>query len=140
MVILAQSFPRFIKQALRRERIAVYGDGKQSRCFCYVKDPVATLIGLMECEQASGGVFNVGSTEEVTIAEFAQKVKTLTGSSSEIVYVPYDEVYEQGFEDMGRRVPDITRIKELIGFEPSHSLDDALRLTIEFLKENLNEY
>lgn len=132
--------PRFIKQALRGERICVYGDGKQSRCFCYVKDTVAALIGLMECEQAAGGVFNVGSTEEVTIAELAQKVKTLTGSSSEIVYVPYDEAYEQGFEDMRRRVPDITRIKELIGFEPSHSLDDALRLTIEFLKENLDEY
>ena len=94
----------------------------------------------MECEQAPGGVFNVGSTEKVTIAELAQKVKTLTGSSSEIVYVPYDEAYEQGFEDMRRRVPDITRIKELIGFKPSHSLDDALSLTIEFLKENLNEY
>ncbi|MBA7484675.1 UDP-glucose 4-epimerase [subsurface metagenome] len=132
--------PRFIKQALRGERICVYGDGKQSRCFCYVKDTVAALIGLMECKQAAGGVFNVGSTEEVTIAELAQKVKTLTGSSSEIVYVPYDEAYEQGFEDMRRRVPDITRIKELIGFEPSHSLDDALRLTIEFLKENLDEY
>ncbi len=132
--------PRFIKQALRGERICVYGDGKQSRCFCYVKDTVTALIGLMECEKAAGEVFNVGSTEEVTIAELAQKVKTLTGSSSEIVYVPYDEAYEQGFEDMRRRVPDITKIKKLIGFKPSYSLDDALRLTIEFLKENLDEY
>jgi len=132
--------PRFIKQALRGEQIAVYGDGQQSRCFCYVKDTVAALIGLMDCEKAAGGVFNVGSTEEVTIAELAQKVKTLTGSSSEIVYVPYDEAYEQGFEDMRRRVPDISRIKKLIGFEPSYSLDDALRLTIEFLKKNLDEY
>jgi len=132
--------PRFIKQALLGEQIAVYGDGQQSRCFCYVKDTVAALIGLMDCEKAAGGVFNVGNTEEVTIAELAQKVKKLTGSSSEIVYVPYDEAYEQGFEDMRRRVPDISRIKKLIGFEPSYSLDDALRLTIEFLKKNLDEY
>lgn len=132
--------PRFIKQALRGEQICVYGDGQQTRCFCYVKDTVAALIGLMNCEQAAGGVFNVGSTEEITIAELAHKVKALTGSTSEIVYVPYDQAYEEGFEDMRRRVPDISRINELIGFEPSYSLDDTLRLTIEFLKENLDEY
>jgi len=124
--------PTFVKQALAGRPITVYGDGTQSRCFGYVGDVVGALIGLMENEAAVGQVFNIGSNEEITILELAQRVKELTRSSSDIVFVPYDEAYEEGFEDMPRRVPDISKVRELVGFHPKMSLDGILKSVIDY--------
>ena len=124
--------PTFVKQALAGRPITVYGDGKQSRCFGYVGDIVGALIGLMENENAVGQVFNIGSNQEITILDLARRVKELTGSSSEIVFVPYDEAYEEGFEDMPRRVPDISKVGELVGFRPRMDLDGILKSVIDY--------
>jgi UDP-glucose 4-epimerase len=124
--------PTFVKQALAGRPITVYGDGTQSRCFGYVGDVVGALMKLMEHPDAVGGVFNVGSNEEVTIAELAEIVKVQAGSRSEIVFVPYSEAYEAGFEDMPRRVPDITKVRELIGFRPTKKLEEIVKLVINF--------
>jgi UDP-glucose 4-epimerase len=118
--------PRFVNQALRGEAITVYGDGTQQRCFCHVGDVVRALIDLVEHEEAYGRVFNLGGTEEVSIMELAERVIARTGSSSGVRVIPYDEAYEAGFEDMQRRVPDTTRAHELVGFAPTHSLDDII--------------
>lgn len=118
--------PRFVQQALRGEPITVYGDGQQSRCFCDVADVVRAIQGLMRHPDAVGRVFNVGSTEEVTIEALAHRVKAVTESSSPIVYVPYDQAYAPGFEDMRRRVPDISRIQALLGWTPRIPLDETL--------------
>ncbi len=126
--------PSFVKQALAGRPITVYGDGSQSRCFGYVGDVVRALMALMEHPDAVGQVFNIGSTEEVTIGELAEVVKVLTGSQSEIVTMPYSEVYEAGFEDMPRRVPDTTKVRELIGYCPSIKLEQILELVIEYQK------
>jgi UDP-glucose 4-epimerase len=124
--------PTFVKQALAGRPITVYGDGKQTRCFGYVGDVVDALIKLMDHPQAVGEVYNIGSNEEVTILELAQRVKELTSSKSEITFVPYDEAYEEGFEDMPRRVPDISKINALVGFRPRMSLDGILQSVINF--------
>jgi UDP-glucose 4-epimerase len=124
--------PTFVKQALAGLQITVYGDGKQSRCFGYVGDVVGALIKLMDHEEAVGQVFNIGSTEEVTIFELAKRVKELTNSESEITFVPYDEAYEEGFEDMPRRVPDTSKINALVGFRPRMTLDGILKSVIDF--------
>jgi UDP-glucose 4-epimerase len=124
--------PTFVKQALAGRPITVYGDGKQSRCFGYVGDVVGALIQLMENPAAVGNVFNIGSNEEITILELAQRVKELTRSQSEIVFVPYDEAYEEGFEDMPRRVPDISKVKNFTGFQPKMSLDGILQTVIDY--------
>jgi UDP-glucose 4-epimerase len=124
--------PTFVKQALAGRQITVYGDGQQSRCFGYVGDVVGALVKLMETEGAVGQVFNIGSSEEVTILELAKRVKELTNSQSEITFVPYDEAYEEGFEDMPRRVPDTTKINNLVGFHPRMSLDGILQSVINF--------
>ncbi|HEX8921401.1 MAG TPA: GDP-mannose 4,6-dehydratase, partial [Pyrinomonadaceae bacterium] len=124
--------PTFVKQALAGRQITVYGDGKQSRCFGYVGDVVGALIKLMDKEEAVGQVFNIGSSEEVTIFELAQRVKELTNSDSEITFVPYNEAYEEGFEDMPRRVPDTSKINALVGFRPRMSLDGILQSVINF--------
>jgi UDP-glucose 4-epimerase len=118
--------PRFVQQAIRGEPLTVYGDGNQTRCFCSVLDVVPAMVRVMEEDQAQGRVFNIGGTEEVSISELAQRVIDLVGSESKIRFVPYDEAYEEGFEDMARRVPDITRISNLIGFAPSRTLDDII--------------
>ena len=118
--------PRFVNQALRGEAITVYGDGTQQRCFCHVGDIVRALVDLVEHEEAYGRVFNLGGTEEVSIMELAERVIARTGSSSGVRVIPYDEAYEAGFEDMQRRVPDTTRAHELVGFRPTHSLDDII--------------
>src|SRR5207247_4012748 len=110
--------PTFVKQALAGRPITVYGNGKQSRCFGYVGDVVGALIKLVDHGDAVGEVFNIGSNEEITILELAQRVKKLTRSESEIVFVPYDEAYEEGFEDMPRRIPDISKVSALVGFRP----------------------
>ena len=118
--------PRFVNQALRGEAITVYGDGTQQRCFCHVGDVVRALVDLVEHEEAYGRVFNLGGTEEVSIMELAERVIARTGSSSGVRVIPYDEAYEAGFEDMQRRVPDTTRAHDLVGFRPTHSLDDII--------------
>jgi UDP-glucose 4-epimerase len=124
--------PTFVKQALSERPITVYGDGRQSRCFCYVGDVVGALMKLMDDEQAVGEVFNIGSNQEVTIGDLAKVVKELTNSESEIVLVPYDEAYEEGFEDMPRRVPDISKVNRQIGFQPKMDLEGILKTVIEF--------
>jgi len=124
--------PTFVKQALSDRPITVYGDGKQSRCFCYVGDVIGALMKLMDDEQAVGEVFNVGSNQEITIGDLAKKVKELTRSESEIMFVPYDEAYEEGFEDMPRRIPDISKVNQQVGFQPEMDLDGILRSVIDF--------
>ncbi|MBN2564105.1 MAG: GDP-mannose 4,6-dehydratase [Candidatus Eisenbacteria bacterium] len=122
--------PRFVKQALLDHPITVYGDGQQTRCFCDVSDVVRGVLGLMDEPSANGEVFNLGSDEETTITELAQKVKELTASKSAIEYVPYERAYEQGFEDMIRRVPDLTKIRNTIGYEPQVTLAELLKRVV----------
>ena len=124
--------PTFVKQALAGRPITVYGDGQQSRCFGYVGDVVGALVKLMDHEQAVGQVFNIGSNHEISILKLAERVKELTDSTSEIVFVPYDEAYEEGFEDMPRRIPDISKISGLVGFKPEMSLDGILESVIDY--------
>jgi UDP-glucose 4-epimerase len=119
--------PTLVEQALAQAPLSVYGDGRQRRCFCHVADVVRALDALIEHAGAYGGVFNVGSTEEVTILELARRVIALTGSSSTISLTPYDEAYGEGFEDMYRRIPDIGKVGSLIGWSPQHSLEDIIR-------------
>jgi UDP-glucose 4-epimerase len=119
--------PRFVRQALAGEDVTVYGDGGQRRCFCHVLDTVEALVGLLDHPNAVGGVFNVGSANEVTINGLAELVIAMGGSGSSIVRIPYDEAYEEGFEDMQRRVPDTTRIYDLIGWEARRSLEEIIR-------------
>jgi nucleoside-diphosphate-sugar epimerase len=123
--------PRFVRQALRGDDVTVYGDGRQRRCFCHVTDTVGALLTLLDNPGAEGEVFNVGSQEEVTIDELAAIVIDMTGSSSTIVHIPYDEAYERGFEDMPRRVPDISKIGRLTGWRPSRTLQQTLADVIE---------
>jgi len=124
--------PTFVKQALSGRPITVFGDGKQSRCFGYVGDVVGALMKLMDDEKAVGEVFNIGSNQEISIMDLARKVKELTNSESEIVLVPYDEAYEEGFEDMPRRIPDISKVNAQVGFKPEMSLEGILKSVIDF--------
>jgi len=124
--------PTFVRQALAGRPITVFGSGKQTRCFCYVGDVVAALLKLMDSEKSVGEVFNIGSNQEISIGDLARKVKELTDSQSEIVLVPYDEAYEEGFEDMPRRVPDISKVNAQIGFEPELDLEGILKTVIAF--------
>ena len=125
--------PNFVKQALLGHPITVYGDGEQSRCFTYVTDVVGALMKLADHEGAVGQVFNIGNDrEEVTISDLARRVKERTKSPSEIVTIPYDEAYESGFEDMPRRVPDLTKVRALIGYEPRVHLDEILDRVIAY--------
>jgi len=122
--------PRFVSQALRNEAITVFGDGTQTRCFCYVGDVVTGLVALSEHPEAFGKVFNLGGVEEVSISDLARRVIERSGSSSQVEFIPYDVAYEEGFEDMERRVPDNTRARELVGFAPTASLDDIIERVI----------
>jgi len=124
--------PTFVKQALAGRPITVYGNGKQSRCFCYVGDVVGALVKLMDNDDSVGEVFNVGSNQEISILDLAKRVKELAGSESEIVFVPYNEAYEEGFEDMPRRIPDTSKVNKLIGFKPEMELDGILKSVIDF--------
>ena len=128
--------PNFVKQALLGHPLTVFGDGGQSRCFTYISDVVGALLRLAEAEGAVGEVFNIGNMGEVSIADLAAKVKALTGSCSPIHYIPYDQAYEAGFEDMPRRVPDITKIREFVGYEPKVQLDDIIRSVVEHMRAN----
>jgi len=123
--------PSFIGQALRGEPITVYGDGKQTRCFTYVGDVVRSVIALTETERAWGDVYNVGQPDEISIENLARRVVELTGSSSEIVFVPYEQAYRPGFEDMRRRVPNVDKLRATIGYAPDTPLDEVLRRIIE---------
>jgi UDP-glucose 4-epimerase len=131
--------PRFVRQALAGEPITVYGDGKQVRSFCYVGDAVRALIGLMETPGLEGEVFNVGNDEPITIEELAHKVKAMTNSPSEIVYVPYEQVYGADFEDIRYRVPDISKLRQAIGYEPTVPLDEILRRVIDYERARLGK-
>lgn len=124
--------PRFVRAAIRNVPLRVYGDGGQTRCFCYVGDTVRALIDLLDHPAAIGQIFNVGNPQEVSILELAQRVIALAGSASPIVLVPYEHAYEAGFEDMRRRVPDITRIRELSGFHPTLDLDAIIQSVIAY--------
>ena len=123
--------PRFVSAALASRQLEIHGDGSQTRCFCHVRDTIRALMGLMDARGISGEIFNVGSTERVTIDELSQRVLALTGSISPIVRVPYDEVYGQGIEDMLHRQPSIERIKAAVGWEPTLSLDEILRDVVD---------
>lgn len=127
--------PRFIRAALRGEPIRVFGTGRQTRSFAYVKDVVDALIKLVDEPRAEGNAFNLGSDQEITIAELAKTVKRLTKSTSKIVFVPYEEAYGQKIDDIQRRVPDLAKIKRFIGYEPETSLEEALTMTIESISE-----
>ncbi len=121
--------PRFIEAAKANEPLRVFGNGQQSRCFAHVNDTVEALRHLAKCDRAAGGVFNIGSTQEVTILALAKRVIELTGSNSEIEIVPYDEAYDNGFEDMQRRKPFIEKLESFTGFRPVTPLDDIIRST-----------
>lgn len=126
--------PRFVQQALRGDPITVYGDGEQSRSFCHVMDVVDALVKIMACDEALGKVVNIGNPEEVTMNELAKRVKTMAGSDSVIRLISYEEAYVGGFEDMRRRVPDISRANQLIGFAPKNTLDDILRDVVSYYR------
>jgi UDP-glucose 4-epimerase len=125
--------PNFVRQALSGQPITVFGDGTQSRSFTYVGDVVRAMVALINEPRAVGQVFNVGNGREISIAALALRIKEITGSSSPIVTIPYDEAYEAGFEDMPRRVPDIAKIRALVGYEPTVELDEILtRVIVSF--------
>ena len=128
--------PTFVRQALSGHPITVFGDGTQSRSFTYVSDVVDALIALASERRAVGEVFNVGNTGEISIAELATRVKTATCSDSPIQLVPYDQAYEAGFEDMPRRVPDISKLRALVGYEPKVELDEIIRRVIDYIREH----
>jgi len=129
--------PTFIKQALDNKPITVYGDGKQTRTFTHIKDATKLLIDIALHPKAVGEVFNVGGIEEISIEELAHRIKKLTNSDSEIVHIPYSQAYEEGFEDMRRRVPDVSKVKKLLGYYPERTLDDVLIKTIEYFNNKL---
>lgn len=126
--------PRFIKQAILNQPITIYGSGKQTRCFSYVGDVVAGMIELMHTPKCFGEVFNIGSTEEISIEGLAKKIKTLTKSKSPIHHISYNDAYGEGFEDMQRRVPDLTKIKNYIGYSPKVDLERLLKEIIADFK------
>jgi UDP-glucose 4-epimerase len=126
--------PRFISQALKNEPVTVYGDGKQSRCFIHVKDVVDALVKLIEEPKAVGEVFNIGSQEEISIEQLAKEIIKFTGSQSKVEYVSYKTAYEEGFEDMQRRVPDISKINKIIGFKPTCNLAGIIKDIVGYLK------
>jgi UDP-glucose 4-epimerase len=123
--------PNFVRQALAGQPITVHGDGSQTRSFCHVRDVVGALLRLMDEPRAVGEVFNVGNSQEISIMALAERVRALTASGSPIVTIPYDQAYESGFEDMPRRVPDLSKIHGLIGYEPRTDLDAILADVID---------
>lgn len=127
--------PRFVQQAMQNKPLTVYGDGNQSRCFGYVGDVVGAIIKLMDHPEAIGQICNIGNNEEVTIMELAERVIKITGSQSKIVKIPYEEAYEEGFEDMQRRVPDLSKIRRLIGYEPKVGLDEIITRIHTYFRE-----
>ena len=127
--------PNFVRQALAGEPITVFGDGTQQRAFTHVSDVVGALLKLVAEPKAIGQVINVGNMQEVTMQRLAERIRELSGSNSIIKLIPYDEAYESGFEDMPRRVPDLTRVKSLIEYEPKHDLDEILTQVIDYFRK-----
>lgn len=139
--------PRFVRQAMRGEPLTVFGNGMQKRCFAYIDDVIGAIVGLEKHPDAVGQIFNIGTTQEVTIKELAERVIQIVGSESEINFIPYHEAYEEGFEDMERRVPDLRKIRNLIGYEPKTGLNESIEKIFRYYddkdkaeapKENLN--
>ena len=130
--------PRLVDQALRNAPLTVYGTGQQTRCFCHVSDIVVAILGLVNASESEGKVFNVGSRSEISIQGLAEKIREITGSKSKIAYVPYDEAYEAGFEDMQRRRPDTGRIQALLGWQPQRGLDDIIGDVASDIASRLN--
>ena len=130
--------PRFVRAALQGEPIPVYGDGQQTRCFCHVRDAVRAVVKLLDLpDQTAGEIYNIGSSQEVTIEQLAQTVIERTGSASAVQYISYSEAYAPGFEDMRRRVPDTAKIHAAIGWQPKHDLHQILDDVIEYERARL---
>jgi UDP-glucose 4-epimerase len=129
--------PRFVRAALRGEPLPVHGNGQQTRCFTYVGDAVRALLALMASEESIGEIYNVGNPEEVSIEELAWRVIGLTNSQSEIAFIPYEQAYEKGFEDMLRRVPSIEKLQRLTGYAPTHNLERILHAVIDYERAQL---
>jgi UDP-glucose 4-epimerase len=127
--------PRFVRRALKNEPVLIYGTGRQSRCFCYVQDVIDAITALMDCDQAAGQVFNIGSQEEITVEELADRIIAMTGSRSRKEFVSYEKAYGRPIEDMMRRVPGLDRIKKLVGWEPKTSLTRALEVIVESFRQ-----
>jgi UDP-glucose 4-epimerase len=127
--------PTFVRQALEGQPITVFGDGAQSRSFTYVGDVVRAVVALIDEPRAVGQVFNIGNGREISIGDLAERIRALTGSRSEIVKIPYDQAYEAGFEDMPRRVPDISKVRSLVGYSPSVELDEILQRVIDHFRQ-----
>ncbi|MCF7911565.1 MAG: GDP-mannose 4,6-dehydratase [Candidatus Cloacimonetes bacterium] len=127
--------PKFVKSALLNHPITIFGDGKQSRCFCDVDDVTDGMITLMDKKEAEGEIYNIGNDESITIEELAHIIKEMTRSKSKIEYINYEDAYEEGFEDMRRRVPDLTKIKTLIDYQPKHDLKDILTRIIDYFEK-----
>jgi UDP-glucose 4-epimerase len=128
--------PNFVRQALSGQPITVFGDGAQSRSFTYVGDVVKAMVALIDEPRAVGEVFNIGNGHEISIGELAVRIKKMTGSQSPIVSIPYEQAYEAGFEDMPRRVPDIGKIRDLVGYAPTVELDEILARVIEYFRQS----
>lgn len=128
--------PNLVRQAVKNEPLSVYGDGQQSRCFTHVRDSIRCQVGLMRDPRAVGEIFNLGGSQEVTIENLARRIIELSGSESEIRFIPYEEAYEAGFEDMRRRVPDTTKLHDLLGYAPHSDLDEILRDVIAEFKSD----
>lgn len=126
--------PRFIQQAIAGQPITIYGNGYQTRCFGYISDVTDALVKLAGHPKAAGHIFNLGSDEEITIKDLAQRVKNMVGSKSKIIFVPYEKIYGQNFDDMARRKPDLSMIKKIIGYEPKVSLEGSLKKIIDYSK------
>src|SRR4051812_42130595 len=126
--------PNFVRQALAGQPITVFGDGTQSRSFTYVGDVVKAMVALIDEPRAVGQVFNIGNGQEISIFDLAVRIRDMAGSDSPIVKIPYDQAYEAGFEDMPRRVPDISKIRALVGYEPTVQLEEILTRVIASLR------
>ena len=127
--------PKFVKNALLNHPLTIYGDGKQSRCFADVEDVTDGMINLMNTKKAEGEVFNLGNDEEITVEELAKKIKKITNSSSKIEFVPYEVAYEEGFEDMRRRKPDLTKLRKYIDYKPRYNLNKILERIVNYFEE-----
>jgi UDP-glucose 4-epimerase len=131
--------PTFVRQALLQEPLTVFADGKQARCFAHVADVIDGLLAVAADDRTAGEIFNLGNTEEITIDDLAQRIITLTGSSSAIRHIPYTEAYGPGFEDMARRVPDISKAQAWLKYRPKYALDDILRDVIAYVTQQLSK-
>jgi len=130
--------PRFVQRAIAGDNLLVYGDGSQSRCFLHIADAVAAILAICEQPDATGRAFNIGNPDPITILELARRVVQLTGSGSEISLMPYEQAYGEGFEELGKRSPDITAVSELTGWRPKRALDEALLDVVAFQREQAN--